>query len=376
MIVAGEASGDLHGSCLAREILGLRPDWEIIGAGGAKMRAAGVRTLINSDEIAVVGIVEVLSHFSAIRKAFNTLVAAMRTSPPDVLVLIDYPDFNLRLAKKAHRLGIPIIYYISPQVWAWRAGRVKTIARLVQRILVLFPFEEDIYRKAGMDCRFVGHPLLDEVLPPVDKETAHARLGLSAAPATVALLPGSRRREVETLFPAMVGAAKIMVGKHPKIRFLVPVASTIDEENLQAMVADSGLPVTLVREQVNEVLAASDAAVVASGTATLQTALMGRAMVIVYTVAPLTYFLGRMLIKLDCIGLANLVAGKKVAPELIQDEVTPERIAEEVEAILTDPLKRQSMERELASCREKLGGPGAAQRAAENVVEFVEGIRI
>jgi len=374
MIVAGEASGDLHGSCLARELNGLRPDWEIVGAGGEKMRAAGVRTLVNSDEIAVVGIVEVLAHFPAIRRAFNTLVDALRASPPDILVLIDYPDFNLRLAKKAHQLGIPIIYYISPQVWAWRAGRVKTIARLVRRILVLFPFEEDIYRKAGVDCRFVGHPLLDEVLPPVEKDEALTTLGLADTPMTVALLPGSRKREVETLFPAMLGAAKILARNRPDIRFLVPVASTIDMAYLESVAADSGLPIMLVREQVNEVLAVADAAVVASGTATLQTALMGRAMVIVYAVAPLTYFLGKLLIKLDCIGLANLVAGRKIAPELIQDEVTPERIAEEMDAILSDPVKRAEMERELASCREKLGGRGAARRAAENVVEFAEGI--
>lgn len=375
MIVAGEASGDLHGSCLAKEVLGLRPDWEVTGAGGVKMRGAGVRTLVNSDEIAVVGIVEVLAHLPVIRRAFRTLLDALRTSPPDVLVLVDYPDFNLRLARKAHKLGIPIIYYISPQVWAWRAGRVKTIARLVERMLVLFPFEVDIYRKAGLDCRFVGHPLLDEVLPPVEREEALQRLGLPAAPMTVAFLPGSRRREVESLLPAMLGAGRFLADRFPGIRFVVPVAPTIDFEHIRTLAADSGLPITVVKEQVNEALAVADAAVVASGTATLQTALMGRAMVIVYTVAPLTYLLGKMLIKLDCIGLANLVAGKKVAPELIQHDVTPERIAEEVGAILSDTPMREAMERQLATCREKLGGAGASRRAAENIVDFVEGAR-
>lgn len=373
MIVAGEASGDLYGARLAACLLQSRPDWDIYGAGGSKMKAAGVRTLVNSEEMAVVGISEVIAHFPVIWKAFHRLTSELKASPPDLLVLIDYPDFNLRLAKKAAQYDIPVFYYISPQVWAWRAGRVKTIARLVKRMLVLFQFEVDIYRKTGLDCHFVGHPLLDEVLPPVGRDEALKRLEMTESSRTVALLPGSRKREVEELLPRMLDAGKLLKERFPDMQFVLPVASTIDPVRVQAMVAESGLPVKVVREQVNEALAVSDAAVVASGTATLQTALMGRAMVIVYTVSPFTYLIGRLLIKLDSIGLANLVAGKKVAPELIQHEVTPERIAREVIGILEDTGRRGLMEQELTAVRQKLGGGGASQRVAGHIMEFLEG---
>lgn len=373
MIVAGEASGDLYGARLAACLLQSRPDWDIYGAGGSKMKAAGVRTLVNSEEMAVVGISEVIAHFPVIWKAFHRLTSEFKTSPPDLLVLIDYPDFNLRLAKKAAQHGIPVFYYISPQVWAWRAGRVKAITRLVKRMLVLFPFEVDIYRKSGLDCHFVGHPLLDEVLPPVGRDEAMQRLEIAESSSTVALLPGSRKREVEELLPRMLGAGKLLKERFPAMQFVLPVASTIDPGRVQAIVAESGLPVKVVREQVNEALAVSDAAVVASGTATLQTALMGRAMVIVYMVSPFTYLIGRLLIKLDSIGLANLVAGKKVAPELIQHEVTPERIAREVAGILEDTGRRGLMEQELIAVRQKLGGGGASQRVAGHIMEFLEG---
>jgi len=287
-------------------------------------------------------------------------------------VLIDFPDFNILTGKAAKKLGIPVLYYISPQVWAWRKGRVKTIAKLVETILVVFPFEVELYQRTGVDVRFVGHPLADVVDSPYTRDEARRQLGLRQDRRTIALLPGSRRKEVMHLFPDMLRAAKILRGRYPDLQFILPVAPTLDRKFVEGFVEKSGVPLTIVDGRVYDVLRASDAAMVTSGTATLETGLMAVPMVIVYRASRLTYWIGRMLIRVRNFGLVNIVAGRAVVPELLQDEATPERIAEELVTILADPETHRRITEELVRVRKVLGEGGASRRAAAAVIELLE----
>jgi lipid-A-disaccharide synthase len=365
MIVAGEASGDMHGARLIAALKAQAPGAQICGIGGPELARQGVEILYDAAQLAVVGIIEVLSHFRFIREAMHALEKRLREQPPHLLILIDYPDFNLILAKKAKRLGIPIFYYISPQVWAWRSGRVKTIKKLVDRMGVILPFEQEFYRKFGMAVDFVGHPLMDAVHTTQSREDFLHSLGLAQESTVIGILPGSRRREIAGMLPIFLAAAKLMQGQLVKPVFVLPLAPTLSEEDLLANgLADAGVEVRVVRENRYDLMGACDAVMAASGTVSLELAILNVPMVISYRVSPLTYFLGRRLIKVQYASLVNLVAGREVVPELLQDEAVPAKIADATLRLIENQAERTRMLAGLAEVRERLGGPGASERSA------------
>ncbi len=373
MIMSGEASGDLHGANLARELQRHDPSMVLFGVGSKHMRNAGVRMLADASEISVVGAVEVLTHLGAILRVLNRLKRFLEQERPDLLILIDFPDFNIRLGKAAKRLGISILYYISPQVWAWRKGRVKTIADLVKTMVVVFPFEVDIYKAAGVDVRYVGHPLTDVVQSPLNRSDARKQLGLDPEKKTVALLPGSRTKEITYLLPDMLAAGEILQKQFPDIQFVLPIAPTLSEDLIRTFTVKSGIVVTLIDGRAYDVLRASDAAMVTSGTATLETGLMGVPMVIVYRLSSLSYHIGRMLVDVRHIGLVNIVAGKKIVPELVQYDSTPEKIAEAMTGILSNPVYYKQIQTQLAGVRAQLGEAGTSGRVASIVLDLLKG---
>ena len=327
MIVAGEASGDLHGSYLVRAMKEMAPSLSFYGIGGGKMRQAGVTLLADAADLAVMGLVEVFSRLKFILGLMGSLKRTMETDRPDLLILIDYPGFNLSLAKAAKKKGIKVFYYISPKVWAWRKGRIKTIRRVVDQMALILPFEEELYRKSGVRATFVGHPLLDEIKVKKTVEEIRTDLNLMPGKITVALLPGSREGEVRRLLPEMAKAARILENRFPSIQFVLPVAHTLPPDLISGILAQSDISVRLVTGMTYEALAISDVAIVASGTATLETALLVKPMVIVYKVSPLTYFFGKMIVRIKHMGLANIIAGRTIIPELMQKDFTPERVA-------------------------------------------------
>ena len=371
MIVAGEASGDLHGSNLVREALRLRPDLAFFGIGGPRMREAGVTTLVDSSEMAVVGLIEVISHFNVIWRALSTLKRIIRTDPPDLLILIDYPDFNLHLAKSAKKAGVRVLYYISPQVWAWRVGRVKKIARVVDRMAVVLPFEVPFYEKEGVPVTFVGHPLVDAVRPAMTRAAALACFGLDTERRTIGLFPGSRRGELKNLLPTILAAARLLKSRFPDSQFILPLASSLAAEDLAPYLAGSGLDIKVVEGKGYDVMQVCDAIITVSGTVTLEIALMGVPMVIIYRVSPLTYAVGKRLVRIEHAGLCNIVAGERVVRELIQDDADPAGIAAEIGRILTDAGYVEEMRAKLAGVKAKLGSGGGSARVARLAVEMV-----
>ncbi len=383
-MVAGETSGDLHGSRLAAELLRARPDLELTGIGGPRMSAAGVKLLRENLDLGVVGISEVWAHRRAIRDAYRVAREALVRRAVELTVLIDYPDFNLRVARVSRAAGIPVVYYISPQVWAWRRSRVRLIRRVVDRMIVILPFEQAIYRAAGVPCDFVGHPLLDDLVEPkastlvdpqasnredgIERSEVAAKFGLDPQRPIIGLLPGSRNEEVRRLLPSMARAMELLHRELPGVQPVVAAAPSLAPGTIDSVVRGAAIKVTVVEGATQRVLGISDAAVVASGTATLEAALLGVPSVIVYRVSRLTYLLGRLLVRTPDIGLVNLVAGKRILPELLQDEVTPDRIAESLLPMLREPAVRRGVQRELSRVRALLGSPGAAARAAERVL--------
>jgi len=370
LIVAGEASGDLYGGLLMRAMAAAAPGTiEFVGVGGPAMRAAGLRPLGDAGAMGVTGLFEVLGRLGTIWRAYREARAALAGGgrPPDLAILIDYPDFNLRLARHAKRAGIPVLYFVSPQVWAWRKGRVGPIARRVDRMLVILPFEEELYRAAGVPVEFVGHPLLDLVHAGRTRGQTLPSLGLDPLRPTLALLPGSRGNEIARHLPPMIGAAALLTNEFKDLQVTIPVAPTVGLEEMRHSVRRAGgetLRPALVLEDRYDAVAACDAAVVASGTATLETALLGVPMVIVYRMNPLTYALARAVSEVPHIGMANLIAGERVVPELVQRECTAERIATELRRILTDPVGAAAIRLKLAGVRARLGRTGAIERVA------------
>jgi lipid-A-disaccharide synthase len=366
LVVAGEASGDLHGARLISELKRLDPGLSTFGLGGDEMRAAGLEAVAHSSEISVVGITEVWKVLPRAREIFAALLKETERRRPRGAVLVDFPDFNLRLAKELKRRGVPVLYYISPQVWAWRRGRVKTIARVVDRMLVLFPFEVDFYAKAGVDVVHVGHPLVDEV----PERTSVWEQGEPPGPYRISLLPGSRRSEVEALLPTMLQAVALLAKELP-IEVQLIQAPTIPEEMLTEEIELSGLPVRIVSEQRFDAIADSHLALCASGTATLEVGLLGTPMIVVYRLGTWTYLLARALVRLPDIALVNLVLGRRVVPELIQGAATPPRIAAEAARLLGDREAIAGIRQALAPLRGKLGQGGASARAAREVASFL-----
>jgi lipid-A-disaccharide synthase len=367
LVVAGEASGDLHGARLLTELRRLVPDLAAFGLGGDEMRAAGLAAVAHSSEISVVGITEVLKVLPRAREVFADLLREVDRRRPALAVLIDFPDFNLRLAKELKRRGLTVLYYISPQVWAWRRGRIKTISRLVDRMLVLFPFEVDFYRDHDVDVVHVGHPLVDEVpvLPQAwDREPS------TGGPFRVALLPGSRVSEVEALLPTLLEAARRLAARLP-IEVRIIRAPTILPELVDEAVELAGLPVEIVAEDRFAAIADSHLALCASGTATLEVGLLGTPMIMVYRLAAWTYALARLMVRLPNVSLVNLVLGRRAVPELIQGDANPEQIAAEAERLLTDAGERGRMRAALAQVRGRLGEGGASRRAAGEVAKLM-----
>jgi lipid-A-disaccharide synthase len=367
-IVTGEASGDLHGANLAGAIRALRPDAELIGVGGSRMQAAGVTLLPGIRRADTIGVSLGLAHLRAGLHNLWMLTRYLGRTRLDAVVFIDHPGVNLRLARVAKWVGQRVIYYIAPQVWAWAPIRMRLIRRRVDHAVVILPFEEALYRRAGVTCTFVGHPLLDEVAPSYDRDELRKRFGLDSAAPVVGLLPGSRESEVRALFPLMLQAAAMIARRHPGVQFAVAQAPTIAGELLDALLAEAGVPVRVMQNQASEVMAASDVLLVASGTATLQAAVVGTPMVLAYRVPWLTYWLARWLIRIPWIGLVNIVAGRSIVPELIQQEATPGRMSEEVSRLLADGQAAGRMRAELRKVREALGAPGASKRAADVVL--------
>ena len=368
MIVAGEASGDLHGAHLVQAMRELEPGLRFCGLGGRGLEAAGVEILYDAARLAVVGLTEVISHLGDLLAARRVLLKRMRERQPALLILIDFPDFNLLLAARARKLGIPVFYYISPQVWAWRSGRVRKIGRLADRIGVILPFEQEFYHRRGVKVDFVGHPLMDSVHATMSRDEFLAGRDIDPDKTVVGLLPGSRKKEIISLLPPFLAAARLLTEQSGQdFVFLLPRASTISpellEENGVGRYRDI-LDLRIIDEKRYDLMAACDAVVAASGTVILELAILGIPTVATYRFSSRTYHLGRLLIKLRWFSLVNLIADRTVIPELLQAQVTPENIARELRVLLEDKEARDTMLRGLAEVREKLGGPGASRRAA------------
>jgi lipid-A-disaccharide synthase len=372
LLVAGEVSGDLHGSHLVEAIQSIDPEIQFFGVGGEGLERAGMEVLYPSQSLSVVGITEVFFKLRAVLKALHGLKKSIDRERPDLVILIDFPDFNLRLAKIAHRRGIPILYYISPQVWAWRPKRMKLIARLVKKMIVLFPFEVPLYEAAGVDVEWVGHPLLDIVKPTLSKEKAFQQFGLDPNRRTVGLLPGSRIHEIERLLPPLLASARFLQEEIPDLQFVIPLASGLPRTLLSPWMKNISVAVKVVEGFTYDAMNLSELLIAASGTVTLEGAILEKPMIIVYKVSLPSYWIARALIQVDHIGLVNLVAEKEIAPELIQNDVNPQRISDEALRILRDPLLSRKVAESMREVRQKLGEPGAAERAAHVALSLLK----
>jgi lipid-A-disaccharide synthase len=366
MISCGEASGDLYAGALAAELRARAPAVEIFGFGGPRLAAAGGELIGEFTGLTVTGLTEALRVIPRSYTMYRRLVAAARQRRPDVFVAIDFPDFNFRLMAALRRLGIPVVYYVSPQLWAWRPGRMRTMKRFVGKVLVIFPFEAPLYERAGIPAQFVGHPLVDLARPTQSRSAFLAEQRLSPDAPTVALLPGSRPNEIERIAPDLLDALPLIRARVPRAQFVVARAPDLTDA-LFAPFVEAGL--VIVEGRTDDVLAASDVVITASGTATVQAALHERPMVVVYRLSPLTYRLGKPFLKVDTYAMPNLVAGRRVVPELIQDGFTPQRVADETVALLVDTDRHARAREALRDVRERLGSPGASARAAAAILE-------
>jgi lipid-A-disaccharide synthase len=369
-VSCGEPSGDLYAGALARQLRALAPSSEVIGRGGPEFQRGGGHLLADYRGLAITGFTDIVSKVPALGAAKRRLVAAAKSERPDALVVIDYFGFNVRLARDIKRLGVPVVYYISPQIWAWRPGRIKAIRAIADRMLVIFPFEEAIYREAGVPVEFVGHPLIDLVETNVSRDSFLKNLGLNPNHPTIAVLPGSRTGELRRILPTLIAAAERIRESMPDTQFVIARASHLDDRLFEPAHRLHG--VHIVEGQTDAVIAASDVVLTASGTATVQTALHDKPMVVVYRVSPLEYRIGRPFVRLDMFAMVNLIAGERIVPELIQDSFTAESVAREAVSLLTDPQRAARIRQGLASVRRKLGGPGASRRAAEAILKIAE----
>jgi lipid-A-disaccharide synthase len=388
LVVAGEASGDDHAARLVAAIREFYPAAEFWGVGGEALAAQGVRILTPASELAVVGLMEVVCHLPAVWRSLKTIGRTLKLARPDLAILVDFPDFNFWVARLVRRHRVPVMYYISPQVWAWRTYRVKTLARLVDRLVVIFPFEADFYRARGVAVEYVGHPFRETLPPLPDSQTFLIEHNLEPEALTIALLPGSRGSEIERHLPAILQAAALIHQSIPQTQFLLPLASTAPGELVDKLVKDFGFdlrggegesltkkslgpPLKIIPGQAYQALGVAHLAVVASGTATVEAALAGTPTVIVYRVSPLTFAVGRRLIRVEHVGMANLLAGERLFPELIQDDFTPANLAHEVLSLIAEPGRLVAVRRGLATVIRGLGGPGASRRAARVAVALM-----
>jgi lipid-A-disaccharide synthase len=373
LLSCGEPSGDLYAGALTHALRTLDPGIAVFGLGGPQLEEAGGEVIADYRGLAATGLTEVIRVVPRFFSTLATLARAAEVRRPDVVVAIDFPEFNFRLARRMKALGVPVVYYIPPQVWAWRRRRLQTIKAFADLVLPIFPFEEPMYRDEGIPARFVGHPLVDLAHASAPREAFLPAHGLAAGAPTVALLPGSRPNEVRRILPGLIDAAGLVAARVPGAQFVVARAPRLDDglfEGCEAARA-RGLALTAVEGDTDAVLASADVALVASGTATVQAALHDTPMVVVYRLSPLTYRLGRPFVKVTTFGMVNLIAGSTVAPELIQDAFTPRAVADEATRVLTDAAQRTRIREGLAQVRQRLGGPGATARAARAVVDLV-----
>ena len=372
LLSCGEASGDLYAGELTRELLALDPALTITGLGGPQLAAAGGRLIDDYRDLAVTGLTEAIAKLPRSLEARRALVADAQRARPDALILIDFPDFNFRLAPPIRRLGVPVIYYISPQIWAWRPGRLATIRKIADCVLVIFPFEESIYREGGVPVEFVGHPLVDLAKPSAGREAFLSAHGLSPEAPTVAILPGSRPNEVSRILPDLVAAARQIRAAVPAAQFIVARAPRLGDGLFERVRARELGAAAIVEGDTDTVLASTDVALTASGTATVQAALHDTPMVIVYRVSPLSYRLLRRLVTVETIGMVNLIAGERIVPELVQEAFTADAVAREAISMLTDASRAAAIRAGLATVRARLGGPGASRRAAQAVMRVLQ----
>lgn len=372
MFSAGEASGDMHGAKLAEMMRRQDPSIELIGMGGKQMQEAGVRIVYDIKNLGVIGVGEILRKIPFFFRLRDFLVQTMIDEKPDVLVCIDYPGFNMRLIKKAKEAGISVVYYILPTIWAWHKSRGSTIAQYTDLAISLFPFEAKMYEEMGTHVIYAGHPLLDTVRAAMPRDEAISYFGLNPERKTVLLMPGSRLQEVTGLLPTMLAAAKEIQQAVPQVQFVLPRASTIERGVLEQIIADSGVSVQIGESHVYDMMNVSTAAIAASGTATLETALMGLPTLLIYRVNRLTYWLSKVLVHIDSIGLPNIIMGRRVMPELWQDDVTAENIADVIAPILTDTHRYEELRDAMVEVRRTMGTGGAVQRIAESILEFAK----
>jgi len=369
ILVAGEASGDLHGAHLVDSIKSLAPSTTFSGLGGPKMKASGVELHGDLTQMAVVGFWEVLKHYGDIKKFFHLILEKIDSTQVDAVILIDYPGFNLRLAKELKKRNIKVIYYISPQVWAWKKNRVYFIKNYIDQMLVFFPFEVDFYAQFGVDVHCVGHPLIDTIEVSTPKEDTLTSLGLSAETLTIGILPGSRQKEIEVLLPIMLAAAKNLINDFPEIQFLILKAPTIPKSSLDYYLEGSNFTYRIIEDDTYNGINACNLCIVASGTATLEAAILQKPMVIVYKTSLITWILAKLVVKIKNIGLVNIVAGKRIVPECVQFQATGTKIAEELKNIFTNEPKIAEIKIDLKGVKESLGLSGASQRAAEEILK-------
>lgn len=371
LISAGEASGDIHAAAVTAAIKKIDKDAEVFGMGGDALRKAGGEVLFDIKEHGVMGFVEVIKKLPSLFRLRNQFVKLMEERKPDCLVVVDYPGFNMKIAKIAHDKGIPVVSYISPSAWAWHKSRAKKVAKIVDKVAAIFPFEYDVYHEAGADTVFVGHPLVDIVKPEMPREEAEKFAGKQQGRKLILLMPGSRLMEIEKMLPNLLAAAKIIQEKMPDVDFTMPRAGTIPLEMLEEKIAASGVKVKITEGHNYDVFSVADLALATSGTVTLEAALCGLGSVIVYRTSPISAFIARLVINIPDIGLPNIVAGKHILPELLQEDFTPEKVAQEALALL-EPARNKQMQDDLAYVRERLGQPGAVGRVAELVLKIAE----
>ena len=362
MIIAGEASGDIHGSRLVMAMHKRNSGLFFYGIGGRALRDAGMKILVNAEDLSVVGITEVFSKLRGIFKGISIAKRSLKEMRPDLLILIDFPDFNLHVAATAKKLKIPVLYYISPQVWAWRPGRVNKIGKLIDHMAVILPFEQQFYRKHNIPVTFVGHPLLDNkhATDKISNEMISDEL-------IIGLLPGSRDREIAQHLPVMLKAAGLISKLAGKVKFIISLASSVKREHIEDIVKNYKVIIDfdIVADSVDKVFRQCKLVIAASGTVTLEAAISGTPMLIIYKVSAISYWLGKIMIKVNNIGLVNLIAGKEIVPELVQSKASPENIADTVLNMLNDASGLERLRNELSGVRESLGGPGASERVTE-----------
>ncbi len=367
MIIAGEASGDLHGSNLIRELRNMEPGLKFFGIGGNRMKKEGTELVFHIDKLSFMGFFEVLKNLGFVRRVMKAIVAEAERKKPHLAILIDYPGFNLRLARRLKDLGIPVVYYISPQVWAWGGNRVKKMQDLIDMMIVVFPFEKAIYDRFDIQCQFVGHPFLDTVRPILSSDDFRGKFDIRKNDVVVGLLPGSRWQEVEKILPVMLESTDLLSKRIRNLRLLLGLAPTIEKDKIEEMLKAAPLKVTIAENLTHDLMKHSHLLLVASGSATLECAILGTPFLVLYKTSLWTYLVAKSLVSIPNIALANVVAGKKIVPEFIQNNARPVKVADEMYDLLNDRERYKTMQHDLAQVRGKLGEPGASARAARIV---------